>query len=338
MKKIKVSLPVLFAVVAFLGGKPAAAQVLDKKLSFKEGTQLVIKSSVGGTFEVIGTKGKQPSVQAYYDAAKWKDYQVDLDQGASVVTVTVKRKGKLGEFEEGPRFVLTVPRELDMRADITGGDLLTRDLEGDKTVSMQGGFFTMDKGAGKLDVKMNGGSVALNDAGVAGSVVVTGGVLKANNIMGNLNTAVHGGPIELTNSLLAGKVEAHGGNIRLVNTVIGGEVIGYGGNIEATTKGVPKAGNPGMQLSTFGGETVLILPESPSMNVDIELTYKDNAPDSFNIVSDFDFERNETVKPGAANEASERHVYGKAEMGAGANAIKITAQNGNVYLKKKSTP
>lgn len=241
-----------------------------------------------------------------------------------------------------------------------GGAIVLSELKGYVNTETMGGAISLKDSKVDGKIKTMGGPIHLDN--VKGDVDATtmGGAIIQSNVQGKdksgkgVTISTMGGPIVVDQALNGAHVKTMGGNIDIKKAAkhvyaetMGGDIsIGeidgsveastMGGDIDVKMTGALKAGDKSVSLSSKGGDVTLTVPNGLPMDVDIQITVKDEHKyDKYKIVSDFQI--NEDRSSGEWKESHHnrgKHINGTGTINGGGNKIKIRTINGNVYLKK----
>ena len=104
----------------------------------------------------------------------------------------------------------------------------------------------------------------------------------------------------------------------------------------AQAQGAYAQGDKNVSLSSKGGDVTLTVPDGLPMDVDIQITVKDeDRYDKYKIVSDFQLKEDHSSGEWKESHHNRgKHINGTGTINGGGNKIKIRTINGNVYLKK----
>jgi hypothetical protein len=222
-----------------------------------------------------------------------------------------------------------------------GGGITLRNSDVDGKVQTMGGSIDLANVNGDVDISTMGGAIMQTNVhgkkdGVGKEVHVStmGGPINVDEAPNGANVKTMGGNISINKAGNYVVAETMGGDIEIKALDGGATASTQGGDIDVTMIGNPAEGKRDVSLKSNGGDITLLVPEDLSMDVDIEVTLKDDESDSFNdydrIISDFkiDIERSEK------GHISHKYIKGFGEINGGKNHIKIRTINGKVYLKK----
>ena len=150
------------------------------------------------------------------------------------------------------RFEVQVPREFNIDAVTSGGDIKLQNVKGKIVTKTSGGDINLTDLNGNIEVTTSGGDISFNNSYGDINVSTSGGDIKGNKFSGSLEVSTSGGDISLI-----------GSNARISGSTSGGDIsLDYSGQnhgIELTTSGgditarLPKNFNASANLSTLGG-------------------------------------------------------------------------------------
>lgn len=142
---------------------------------------------------------------------------------------------------------LTIPRNVKISANTSGGHINASNLESDQNLQTSGGHISLNSLSGQTVAKTKGGHITSDQ--ISGSMTVStgGGHIKINDSDGELSAETGGGHIEIENS---------SGNITARTT---------GGNISASVQQLSDS----LKLQTSAGNVSLILPRDIGADLDI---------------------------------------------------------------------
>ncbi len=208
----------------------------------------------GGTLKVdvvgadINIRGEQNSVTVNVKGLQeeYKQWLV-ISQEAYGVLVKFDPKKNIRNHDS-IMFAIGVPREFNIEAETSGGDItIQTEVLGNVTADTSGGDITFqEKITGLLKAETSGGDIEIEDVEGELNASTSGGDIEIGNVMGDAEVETSGGDIEIRN--IKGKLNAStsGGDIEVKNVdgdtsleTAGGDLsVGIiGGNLEAKTAG-----------------------------------------------------------------------------------------------------
>jgi DUF4097 and DUF4098 domain-containing protein YvlB len=268
------------------------------------------------------------------------DYDdVDIEMRANRLVVEYDDRSGSNNVE----FVFTIPENFHMSMNTTGGDIkindkiigrvyiktsggniTTRDMQGEFSCTTMGGDIKLGNVHGKLNAGTQGGDIRVgNVTGESASLNTMGGDIKIQNSEGSLSATTYGGDIKTGDA--GGDVSAvtYGGEISLGNVsgsvsmeTYGGDLAleGARGTVSADTKGgdvklqnitgsvdaSTAGGDISVELTpsesghstlkSSGGDIDLIIPDNAKVSIEAEIRLQGNArgkTDKYTITSDF---------------------------------------------------
>lgn len=145
------------------------------------------------------------------------------------------------------RFVITVPPQFNVDAQLEGGDASISDLEGKMYIKTSGGDLHFSGMTGSIRGHTSGGDIHLEGCRVEADLKTSGGDINVNDVQGSLTVITSGGDIEIAGTI--GSLDA----------------VTSGGDIEARFTGQLQTD---AELKTSGGDIDVYLDKSISVDVD----------------------------------------------------------------------
>lgn len=263
----------LYSVVGvfLLCAAPAAADFkLERHLPLNPGGTFTLQSDVGSV-TLVGDAATGASITLRSRRDDFDDrYDIEFDQAARSVTVTVKRRGTrlfnlFGDFRDDVRFAIHVPRQTAVTLQTSGGSIDVTGVAGHTRVDSSGGALRTEDIDGPLHAHTSGGSIRVLH--VRGDAVLdtSGGSITVLDVEGTLSADTSGGRIDVDD--VRGEILARtsGGAVR---------VRGAAGRVVAHTSGGPvtvgfAAGNGrGGDLSSSGGSVRVEVDPSVPLSID----------------------------------------------------------------------
>lgn len=290
----------------------------------------------------------------------YSDFERQVHQSNIAVTINVPKKfrlmlktigGSIGIYNmEGRIRGKTAGGELDLEKLtghinlITGGGSITvRDSKLDGNVRTGGGEVLIDNVEGNLDASTGGGAVQYRNTKTSSRVNPAdfvniksgGGNLNVDGAPQGAELSTGGGDIHIRSAQKS--VRAHTGGGTITIDAVDGSVkaITGAGEIDVTMVGDADKGERDVILSSGTGDIMLAVPESFSMQVDIELAYTKGHANDYEIISDFEIQQEKTDRWEYGNGSPRKYIFGKASIQGGRNRVEIRTVNGNVILRKK---
>jgi len=171
----------------------------------------------------------------------------------------------------------------DIELSTSGGDIEAGIVSGSAEIETSGGDIEVNSVRGSLEASTAGGDIDVVEVGGNAALETAGGDITAGTIGGNLEASTAGGDIEVKEVRGEAKAETAGGDIKLEK---------IGGEFEASTVGgdvlVSLTGSYPGEMSTLGGELVLLLPSSAQVSIEAEVRFSGDDDDADSvIVSEF---------------------------------------------------
>lgn len=231
------------------------------------------------------------------DKAKEK-VEFNFNDSEDMIEVEAKYDWSLFMLMKGVqlRFEVQVPKEFNIDAATSGGDIKVQSIKGKFVLKTSGGDVIVSDLNGNVEVSTSGGDIVFNNTYGELNLSTSGGDVKGNKFSGNLEAATSGGDISLVGSDVKINGSTSGGNISL-------DYSGQNQGIELSTSGgdisvkLPKDFNASANLSTLGG--------------DIKSDFKGN---NAVTISSFKFE---------------------ADINSGGNPLVLKTTGGDIVVKKK---
>ncbi len=298
-------------------------------------------------------------------------FNLDLESKGgdfTIINVTGRLEGETmgGDMEfvrlNGYMHFVTMGGEIDLRnsnvdglVKTMGGSVTIRDVVGDiKGKTMGGNVYyknVTSKDEGTLETSTMGGNIDIHSKNQSVKASTMGGNINASGTEVNVSTM--GGDIDVKDASLGAKVHTMGGDIYVKSANIfvnaktmGGDIdidaidgwikaITMGGDIKVQMIGDPKSGERHVQLTSFGGDVDLRIPDGLDMEFDIELIYTKNHRRKYSITSDYNIKLEESDEWEKSFFREPRKViYGTGTVGDGTHLIKIKTTNGNIFIHK----
>ncbi|MCH2191812.1 MAG: DUF4097 domain-containing protein [Gammaproteobacteria bacterium] len=172
-------IPLSIIVFLFLlGVAQADEELFEKEFEVKNGGSLYLDSDAGSV--EIGTHTKPiVELKVSIKGGDADDFKISSEQSGKDVSVKGDRKSiGWGSNSLRVNFIVTVPKEYDLRLETGGGSISVQDLIGEIDAKTSGGSIIISDVRGDVDVKTSGGSIRVED--VAGNIKgrTSGGSIK----------------------------------------------------------------------------------------------------------------------------------------------------------------
>jgi DUF4097 and DUF4098 domain-containing protein YvlB len=218
------------------------------------GATLLLDTDVGDIL-ITGTEGDSVmvTVDVEGDRDDVEDFTVKFKQTDRGVEVRGRTRDHNGwHFEWGnfnARYVVSVPRNFNLRLETSGGDISVTDVHGSLRGSTSGGNVDITDISGETYMETSGGNITLKN--VSGSVTTetSGGNIKGDGATGTLSVETSGGDIDIRGIRAKADASTSGGDVRL-----------------------SFLDNQGVNASTSGGDIVIVFPEETGAEIYAETT------------------------------------------------------------------
>lgn len=261
---LKTTLFPLFALTAFLitplalsakivrtVEKTFAVQPGGKLTASTQGGDIIVKTADIGEVHVVARQTIRADSETEADELL-KDLTLEIGQSGNDVTIESQyaKRPKMWLRNWPPVWVdleVTVPREYNLNATTSGGDIIAESIRGNVIARTSGGNLKFDRVDGELDGRTSGGDIALTE-GTARAKLATSG--------GNIRVDRAGGPTDVSTS---------GGNVRLNSVAELIRARTSGGNVYAKIDGEIRSDTV---LSTSGGDVTVSVGEDVAYFLD----------------------------------------------------------------------
>ncbi len=246
--------------------------------------------------------------------------------------------------------------EVDGLVKTMGGTVTIRDVVGDLKGKTMGGNVVYknvtSRDGGSIETSTMGGNIDIHSKNQSVSASTMGGNIDASGTEVDVSTM--GGDIDVKEATMGADVHTMGGDIYIksANVYVKAKTMGgdievdaldgwmkgttMGGDIEVNMIGDPSVGERHVQLTSFGGDVVLVIPDGMDMEFDIELAFTRKSRHNYQIQSDYDLtieESDEWERSFMFGEPRKK-ILGSGVVGKGTHLIKIKTTNGNITIKK----
>ena len=269
------------------------------------------------------------------------EFNIDAESAGGDITVTDGIRGTVDVETAGGDITLEGKVAGAVVCETSGGDIEVADVEGELSLSTAGGDIEVGNVTGNAEVETSGGDIEIQsvqgdlDASTSGgdiradrvsgdaSVQTAGGDLKLGTIGGNLEAGTAGGDIDVMGVNGTTEAGTAGGDLNLEK---------LGGEFEASTVGgdvlVSLTGSYPGEMSTIGGEVILLLPSDSQVTIDAEIRFSGNdEDDAVPITSEFgavNIKRGSVIKS----------VSSRFDINGGGPVIEISNLSGTIAVKK----
>ncbi len=219
-----------------------------------DGATLRLDTDIGD-ITVTGSEGNTVgiTVDVEGDAEDVEDFTVKFKQTDGGVEVRGRTRNHHGwHFEWGnidARFVVTVPKNFNLKLETSGGDVTVTNIEGTVKGSTSGGNVKITDITGETHMETSGGNITLKN--VSGSIVAetSGGSIRGEGATGTLSVETSGGNIDLRMIRAKAYASTSGGDVRL-----------------------SLLDNQGVDASTSGGDIEIAFPGETAADIFAETT------------------------------------------------------------------
>ena len=236
---------------------------LTKEFNLQEGGYLNV-NTIGGSIDVRAHEGNTVKVEMYLKSGNkeiapgdpegekiLQDFNLDISQSASTVTVTAEKKDNRkdwGRNHPNLSFTVYVPKRISSNLHTVGGSIHLDGLEGNHEVKTVGGSLSFKNMQGNTEGSTAGGSISIA------------------NYSGAINAHTSGGSINLQDSNGDLKVHTSGGSIKIENISGTIDASTSGGSIKAKLLTLDNS----VKLSTSGGSIKAVLPSGKGLDLDLQ--------------------------------------------------------------------
>lgn len=209
------------------------------KIDTDLGDVTVTAGDVAAVEVVVDVRGDEDEVDEFQ--VKFGEVDDDMQvRGRS-------RRNRGWHFDWGDidvRFDVTVPREINVRIETSGGDITVSGVTGFLRAETSGGDLTLSDHTGEVQMETSGGEIHFTDIQGYLRTETSGGDIKGERVTGDVHVETSGGDIIL--KMISGKTHAStsGGDVRL-------------GMLD----------NQGVEASTSGGDITISLPEDTPADI-----------------------------------------------------------------------
>jgi len=233
----------LMLILALASGYATGGEKqFERKFQVSPGGTLSLETDAGSV-SVTGASGNEVVVMARIEGRDRdvEAFTIDAKQNAGGVEVTGRAPKSFWRMLRGSdfdvEFIITVPKEYNLRLNTSGGNLHVADLKG------------------KVEGGTSGGNIQLKQIEGMTTVETSGGDIQAEGLKGNLSAETSGGSVKVRNVTGSVIAETSGGNI--VVEEVDGKVSAEtsGGNVSVKVRGA----NKGVHAETSGGNVTIAI-------------------------------------------------------------------------------
>ncbi|NOG99086.1 MAG: hypothetical protein HND52_14095 [Ignavibacteriae bacterium] len=374
MKNLK-KLFLLLLIFSFASVLFASENTSDRTKSFNvsKGGTLFAKADPGN---IIVDTWDQDEVKVELVGSNDADLdEVSFKQNGNQIYVTTRDLG----WNESIDFYVKVPANFHLQLETTagnlelsndiigraslysaGGNIQTRNVQGELRIKTMGGNILTGDISGKLSVDTRGGNIQVGEIkGESAQLKTMGGNISVGSSESNILVNTYGGEISLGNVGGSATAKTYGGNISMQNVEGNVTADTYGGsisveaangkvdvktnggnidlkNIKGSVRAVTSAGNIYVELNpsrggeslikTSVGEIELLIPETAQATINAKIdTYTKWDRDGYDIVSDF---------PESTINEGERGIKKVFKLNSGKHEIRLKTTSSDIRIKK----
>ncbi|MBK8945900.1 MAG: DUF4097 family beta strand repeat protein [Ignavibacteriae bacterium] len=243
----------VFTFLSFSFAKQMDKKELNllQKKNFKvsSGQNLIVKTDVGDI--VIKSWDKnEVDIKIFGNKNAESKMEFSFNQDEKSIEIIGEREGGkiFGWFSKiDLKYEIMVPKKFNLDLKTSGGDLVSKTIEGKLDLKTSGGDIFIENSSGKLNASTSGGDINVEKFNGNSDVATSGGDIQISNALGLVNAATSGGDIVVKSNHGEVNAETSGGDVFL----------DYSGN------------DQNISLSTSGGDIDIVVPNS--INADVEL-------------------------------------------------------------------
>ena len=213
-----------------------------------------------------------------------REFNIKAETTGGDITVLAEIAGNIAADTSGGDISIQKKVIGILECETSGGDIEVADVEGPVTLSTSGGDIEVGNVIGDVDVQTAGGDIEIENVRGRLEAQTSGGDIEVENVSGNASVKTAGGDLEI--GIVDGNLEAQtaGGDITVIEVkgktdaeTAGGDLNlkKLGGDFGASTVGgdviVGLAGSYPGEMSTMGGDLVLMLPASAKVSIEAEI-------------------------------------------------------------------
>ena len=355
-------------------GFAAPCAALEEVVAAAPGETLRLDLETGAELEIRGTSAGAVAIAGEPGPFGWERYRVEIGRFAGGVRISTSMRGEPVRETPGLSFVIEVPARFDVLLESTGGDVVIEGVEGEIQGRTGGGEVTLSSVEGRIDLVTMGGDVLARDSRLEGTlstmagdidlVDVSGGV-RGETAWGTVSSRSARRPEELPVRVEAtygsldvpqapagAELETRGGSIHVGRAdgpvtarTDGGDIevhaaagsvhaVTDAGDIEVRLVGGAETGARTVELASLDGEVTLVVPESLSMSVEVEILYTRNSSRGYGVIGDLPLEVQESDEWLYEDGELRKRIAARGRVGDGATRVVISTVNGNVTLRR----
>lgn len=225
--------------------------IIEKSFNVNPGEELKVEAD-GGDVTIEAWEQNEVYVHISGNSKAEEEIEFEVVEKSYGVYIKAKKEGSWTSVWGGIQYKIEVkvPRDFNANVATSGGDINLEGMNGTADLKTSGGDVRTANSAGKFELKTSGGDVNVNAHNGDLDLATSGGDVTVIKARGDINAGTSGGDIKL--EAADGKIDAgtSGGDIR----------VKFAGN------------NNGINLSTTGGDIIMILDSNVSANLVLKTT------------------------------------------------------------------
>jgi len=196
MKQACRGLTLLLLMLALAG--PAAGRDHEEEFDFEPGKTLSFELEEGGSVEIVGWDDHKVRV-AWFDRNGDVERH-DIEFRESDDGLEIRSEWKSRRYNSNAlHFEIRAPREVDVRIDTAGGNVVLEGLQGRFRGKTAGGGLELIDCKGDVRLTSGGGHIRIEDCELDGKVSIGGGPALVKNVVGDLRVSSGGGNVQYVN-------------------------------------------------------------------------------------------------------------------------------------------
>lgn len=323
-------------------GEQGSVTVNVKGLKDEYRQWLEISQAAGGVLVKFDPKKRIRGDDALvFEIGVPREFSIKADTTGGDITILSEIMGNVSADTSGGDISIQEKVTGLLEGETSGGDISVADVEGPVTVSTSGGDIEVGNVVGDVDAQTSGGDIEIQNVRGRLEARTSGGDIEVENVSGDASVKTAGGDLDI--GTVDGALEAHtaGGDITVTEVkgktdaeTAGGDVTlkKLGGDFGASTVGgdvvVGLAGSYPGEMSTIGGDLVLMLPASARVSIEAEIKLSGNDEgDESPITSEFgaiEINRGSIIKT----------VSASFDINGGGPVIEMQNLSGTIAVKK----
>ncbi|MBV9494481.1 MAG: DUF4097 family beta strand repeat protein [Acidobacteria bacterium] len=261
----------VFAALALAAVSASAAQQhVNRSFNVPAGGKLVLRADVGDVKVVTGSGALTVDVMATGSDEDLRELSVQFKQDGDTLFVDGKSEEHSGwrwfnSNDLRVKFVVTVPRRLNVDLSTSGGDVDLADLDGEVNARTSGGDIEIGNTTGNVIAKTSGGDVKVRGSNGSVKVGSSGGDITIDQANGIIEARTSGGDVEIRRAGANVFARSSGGGIRIDDAYGAVDASTSGGSIQARFSRQPTGDS---RLVTSGGGISVTLPANIAADLD----------------------------------------------------------------------